>query len=57
MVVIVKFKSSGLYSQWELANVELYPLYVDLVMVIGEQSGSNYSKAVRIAAILNEETV
>ena len=55
MVVIVKFKTSGLYSQWELANVDLYPLYTELVMVIGEANESNHSKAVRIAAILNEK--
>ena len=55
MVVIVKFKTSGIYSQWELANIELYPLYTELVMIIGKSNESNHSKAVRIAAILNEK--
>ena len=55
MIVILKYKTSGIFTQWELENPELYPLYTELVMVIGVSNESNHSKAVRIAAILNEK--
>lgn len=55
MIVILKYKTSGMFTQWELENVDLYPLYTDFIMTVGEANETNHSKAVRIAAILNEK--
>jgi hypothetical protein len=58
VIAVAKYKHSGLYTAWQVNNEAAEsPIraMVDIILVTGAHNELAWSKAVRIAAILNEK--
>lgn len=58
VTAVAKYKHSGLYTAWQVnnegANSPIRAM-VDIILVTGGHNETAWSKAVRIAAIMNEK--